>query len=171
MNDFNAWAFASTWYLTQSTIIITDILFKFLCHQTIYKPHIFGKVIMLSTRLWIIKQNLWSVGIFRREKGKRYFTTEHCFNKMYIANNVRRECRFVYDFIFVLSITYYSRNPVDDCSAYYPVAKMCQKSKWNDPFIYDPFSVMRVMHCSKISMCKSITIVLYKYQLKTVLWC
>ena len=56
-------------------------------------------------------------------------------------------------------------NPVDDCSIYFTVAKRCQTSKWNDPFIYDPISVKRVMYCSQMSMCKSKSIVAYNYQL------
>ena len=84
---------------------------------------------------------------------------------MYIANNPRRDCRFVYGFMFVLSITYYSMNPVGDCSAYYPVAKGREKRIYNDPIIYDLFSVMHVTYCSQMSMYKSKTIVPYKYQL------
>ena len=136
-----------------------------------YKPYIFRKVKVLSTRVWMIKQNLLNVGIFRQGKGKRYLTLEQCFNKMYIANNVWRDCHFVYGFIFVKCITYYSKNPADDCSAYYPVAKRCWTSKWNDPFIYDPISVMFVTYCSQMLimlMCKSNmskTIITYNYQL------
>ena len=73
---------------------------------------------------------------------------------MYIANNVRQDCHFMYGFIFAKSITYYSMNLVDDCSAYYPV----------NPFIDDLISVMHVSYCSQMSLCKSKTIVAYNYQ-------
>ena len=168
MNDFNAWVFDSTWYTKQSTVLITDILLKF--PFPINKPHIFWKVRVLSTRLWMIKQNQLNVGIFRSGKGKRYLTLEQCFNKMYIANNVCRDCHFVYGFIFVLSITYYSMNPCDNCSACYLVAKRCWRSKLSDPFTFDPFSVKRVLLCIWISMSNSraiACIVPDKYQLYT----
>ena len=86
---------------------------------------------------------------------RRYFTVEKCFHKMYIANNCRRDCPFVYGFILVLSITYYNMNLVDDCSAYYSVANGCQKRKYNDPIIYGLFSVMHDTYCSQMPMCKS----------------
>ena len=56
-------------------------------------------------------------------------------------------------------------SPVDDCSAYYLVAKRCKISKLDDPVIYDPYLVMRVRYCSQMSMCKSKTTVLYKCKL------
>ena len=72
----------------------------FHCCQTTCKLYIFQKVTSLSMCVWMVKQNLFSFNIFRWGKVKRYIKVEKCFHTMYIANNARRDCRFVYGFIF-----------------------------------------------------------------------
>ena len=93
--------------------------------------------------------------------------------KYFIVENVSAKCSkpTAFDGTVALcmgldfSITYYSMNPVDDCSAYYLVAKRCWGSKWSDPVIDDSFSVKRVLLSIQISMCKGKATIPDKYQL------